>query len=186
MNAVCILHGLLNACSTLQNVMFSNQETLFFAKWKRVQQIMQIQTEIMCHFAENVKRHVFFHLYLHGLLNVFPTLQNVMFSNQETLFFAKWKTRSANHANTNEKGMPFYVFCKITYDFCLYLHGLLNVLSVLQKEEFPDWKTVLLLQSGNAFSKPCKSMYFWRAGITYPQIAVPFPLSFHIVSDHVF
>ncbi len=42
-----------------------------------------------------------------------------------------------------KKGKPFDVFCKITYDFCLYLHGLLNAFSVLQKVEFHNGETLI-------------------------------------------
>ena len=82
-----------------------------------------------------------FHLYLHGLLNVFSTLQKVVFLHCETLLFAERKTRSANHVNTNEKGMPFYVFSKITLDSCLYLPGLLNAFYTLQNVKFSNWKS---------------------------------------------
>ena len=71
----------------------------------------------------------------------------VVFLHCETLLSAKRKTRSANQANTNEKGMQFYLFCKITYAFCLYLHGWLNAIPGFQKTGFPIGKRYFL-QSG--------------------------------------
>ena len=150
------LHGLLNAFSTLQKVTFPNWKTCFFGiQESRSANHANTNRNHML-FCRKLKTACLFHLYLHGLLNVFPTLQNVMFSNQETLFSAKWKTRSANHANTNEKGKPFDVFCKITYDPCLYLHGLLNAFPTLQSVKFSHEETSLFRKVENAFSKSCK------------------------------
>ena len=65
----------------------------FLQSGKRVQQTRQMQIRNKYYYSENVKPfYVFcriileFWLYLHGLLNAFPTLQNDMVSNQETSF----------------------------------------------------------------------------------------------------
>ncbi len=70
-----------------------------------------------------------FCLYLPGLLNAFSVLQKVEFHNGETLLFAKWKTRSANQANTNENGLGKLLFLKTMLHFhwfsMLFLIGIL-------------------------------------------------------------
>ena len=127
--------------------MFLHCETLLFTKRKTrsANHVNTNRNHMM--FYRKHKTACLFHLYLHGLLNAFPTLQKVVFLHCETLLVGKWNSGSANHTNTNENGKPFYVFCKITYDFCLYLHGLLNAISESQKGKFPNPERYFL-QSG--------------------------------------
>ena len=111
----------LNMVSEFQKSKFSDWETSLFAKWKRVQQTMVLDSPnaLSTYFSSEFRS--IFIVFINDLNHDFWIPKKSKFSNWETLRFAKWKKRSANYDFRQSKCPVHLLFLRIPVHFhCIY------------------------------------------------------------------
>ena len=105
--------------------------------------------------------------------SAFFDFRKSMFLHYETALFAKWKTRSANHANTNEKSVATY-FCSEFWFIFIGFHALLIGISELRKSNFLGYETQCYEGRESGSANHCFRESKWTPKV----ISRKFPLHF--------